>query len=275
MVSMKKKKPLGKRKSQKRIRIIFRSILLVGIVLVAVLFLVLQRQPIQTQYVDWEQCEPGTVVEKNKLDLDHIDRYFTVEEISQEMAEDMQGKSYRDNPDIAIEDLRYLKVLHYNFDHEMQVGELVVNQEIAQDCREIFLELFQREYEIKSMRRIDEFYGEDGDGESADCNSINNDNTSGFNYRLVDGTNVLSSHALGYAIDINPTENPTMAGAGQGIPARKYLEWETYSNRRVQRPHMIQKGDVCYEIFTKHGFIWGGEWNGPLDFQHFEKGTEQ
>ena len=217
------------------------------------------------------QCDPGTVVEKDRLDFEHIDKYFTVENISEEVAEDMQGKSYRENPDVNLEDLRYLKVLHYNFDHDIQVGELVVNASVAEDCREIFLELFEQEYEIKSMYRVDRFYGEDGDGESADCNSINQDNTSGFNYRLINGTDRLSNHAFGCAIDINPMENPTMAVSRQDRKNGKYLHWEEYSNRTEQKPHMIQKGDVCYEIFIKHGFVWGGEWDGSPDYQHFEK----
>ncbi len=54
----------------------------------------------------------------------------------------MKGKSYIDNPDISYDDLSCLKVLHYNYEHEIQVGEMVVNTKVAEDCRQIFLELF-------------------------------------------------------------------------------------------------------------------------------------
>ena len=62
---------------------------------------------------------------------------------------------------ISYDDLRYIKVLHYNFRHQIQVGELVVNQAIAEDCRQIFMELFQEEYEINSMYLIDRYYEKD------------------------------------------------------------------------------------------------------------------
>lgn len=216
---------------------------------------------------DWEV---GQVLKETEIDREKVKTYFTVEEISKEMAQEMTGKSYRENANIALSDLRYLRVLHYNFNHEIQVGELVVNQAIAKDCQEIFLELFQQEYEIRSMYRIDRYYKQEGAAD-ADCASINEDNTSGFNYRNVNGTKVLSQHAYGCAIDINPMENPTMAESRE-TAIQKYLYWNTYSNRTTKQEHMISRGDICYEIFIKHGFIWGGEWEGAPDYQHFEKG---
>ena len=36
----------------------------------------------------------------------------------------------------------------YNFEHQFQVGELIVNQGIAEEVLEIFWELFQAEYAI-------------------------------------------------------------------------------------------------------------------------------
>ena len=38
--------------------------------------------------------------------------------------------------------------------------------------------------------------------------SMSADNTSAFNFRVIAGTTLLSQHALGRAIDINPVENP-------------------------------------------------------------------
>ena len=32
----------------------------------------------------------------------------------------------------------------------------------------------------------------------------------------------------------------------------------------------INKGDLCYRLFIKHGFIWGGSWRTVKDYQHFE-----
>lgn len=34
---------------------------------------------------------------------------------------------------------------------------------------------------------------------------------------------------------------------------------------------MITHEDVAYQIFTKYGFTWGGDWKYSKDYQHFEK----
>ena len=48
---------------------------------------------------------------------------FTSSRPTEEQKEDMKGKSYIDNPDISYDDLSCLKVLHYNYEHEIQVGD--------------------------------------------------------------------------------------------------------------------------------------------------------
>lgn len=218
--------------------------------------------------------EAGAIVEKATIDEQNLDLYFTSSELTEAQKEAMNGKSYIENPDISYDDLRYIKVLHYNFNHQMQVGELVVNQAIAEDCRQIFMELFQEEYEIHAMYLIDRYYEKDQarNGEQVDICSINDDNTSAFHYRKIAGTDVLSNHAYGMAIDINPLENPYVKEADlQQTVASPYQDYNTYKDRTTQRAHMISKDDVCYRIFKSHGFQWGGEWNGNKDYQHFEK----
>ncbi len=223
---------------------------------------------------DLRGLEAGAIVEKATIDAQNLDVYFTSSELTEVQKEAMNGKSYIENPDISYDDLRYIKVLHYNFYHRIQVGELVVNQVIAEDCRQIFMELFQEEYEINSMYLIDRYYEKDQarNGEQVDISSINDDNTSAFHYRKIAGTEVLSNHAYGMAIDINPLENPYVKEADlQQTVASPYKDYNSYKDRTAQRAHMISKDDACYRIFKAHGFQWGGEWNGNKDYQHFEK----
>ncbi|MBD8915359.1 MAG: M15 family peptidase [Pseudobutyrivibrio sp.] len=223
---------------------------------------------------DLRGLEAGTIVEKATIDAQNLDVYFTSSELTEVQKEAMNGKSYIENPDISYDDLRYIKVLHYNFRHQIQVGELIVNQAIAEDCRQIFMELFQEEYEINSMYLIDRYYEKDQarNGEQVDISSINDDNTSAFHYRKIAGTEVLSNHAYGMAIDINPLENPYVKEADlQQTVASPYKDYNSYKDRTAQRAHMISKDDACYRIFKAHGFQWGGEWNGNKDYQHFEK----
>lgn len=211
----------------------------------------------------------GTIVEKEKLDPNRWSDYFMIEEISEEIFGKINGKTYVENKHIGIEELRYLKVLHYNYDHQIQVGELIVNAEIAEDCKHIFTELFMQEYEIASMYLLEKYWT--GDGVTTDTVSIEENNSSAFNYRVVPGTNHLSNHARGYAIDLNPLQNPYVAYRSDGSFRTYYKDMEKYLDRNSGAAHMITHEDAAYQIFTKYGFTWGGDWKNSKDYQHFEK----
>ncbi|HDK7174935.1 TPA: M15 family metallopeptidase [Clostridium botulinum] len=74
-----------------------------------------------------------------------------------------------------------------------------------------------------------------------------------FNYRYIAGTNLLSPHAFGIAIDL-VRDN------------RDYWKWATESEgekRIASYPKEI------VETFEKNNFIWGGKWN-HFDTLHFE-----
>ncbi|MDO4648444.1 MAG: M15 family metallopeptidase [Eubacteriales bacterium] len=181
----------------------------------------------------------------------------------------INGRSYRENPNISLSELRYLKMLHYNFQHEVQVGEMIVNAGIAEDVLGVFRELFQHEYEIQSMYLVDNYWT--GDGGSSDTASIDKNNTSAFNYREVTGGSSLSNHAYGCAIDLNPQQNPYVWYDGNGNLAWSHSNANPYVDRNSGDPHVVVYGDVCWSIFNSYGFSWGGSWSNPIDYQHFEK----
>lgn len=167
---------------------------------------------------------------------------------------------------ITYDDLRYLSVLYYDFDGEIQTGELICNKEIAQDLLDIFYELYLNEYQIEKIRLIDEYNGDD-------TASMLDNNTSCFNYRVVDGTTSLSKHAIGCAIDINPFYNPYVVfnkdGSGETYISPEGSE--IYADRSGEFPYKIDENDLCYKLFKEHGFTWGGDWNSCKDYQHFQK----
>lgn len=201
----------------------------------------------------------------------NIDKYFTssVIERGDEIFNRINGKSYRDNDDIALEDLRYLTIPYYNFEQQVILGEMIVNKDIEEDVRSIFKELFNNKYEINSMKLIDDYWQIGSGGNIADNNSIEANNTSCFCYRPVTGGESISNHGYGRAIDINPQQNPYVEnGKNSHRNADEYV-----NNRYVGEPHVIVASDedICYSIFTKHGFTWGGNWTNPIDYQHFEK----
>lgn len=213
--------------------------------------------------------EPGTIIDDKNTAVQNMDSYFTSSMIDRDGAvfQRINGKSYRDNNDISLEDLRYLKLIHYNFNHQVQVGEMIVNAGIQDVVISIFKELFQNEYEVQSIYLVDNYWVEGGDGNDADTASIDQNNTSCFCYRPATGSSNISNHGYGRAIDINPQQNPYVYSGNYSHPnAAPYID------RNCGDPHVIvgNDSDICYSIFTKYGFSWGGNWTDPIDYQHFE-----
>ena len=203
-----------------------------------------------------------------------VKRWFRIYKIkkSDRVYRRINGKSYRDNPNISYRDLRYIKTLYYDFSGKIRVGEIIVNKAIAKDTAAVFRELFKKDYQIRKMTLIDTYYPKGGPsgnaaGNAADTASMNDDNTSGFNYRMVAGTSTVSMHGYGRAIDVNPFENPWCPG-GKLYPNQSRSA--EYANRSVRKPHMIFADSDITRIFRKHGFRWLGE-TGTRDYQHFEK----
>ncbi len=170
---------------------------------------------------------------------------------------------------VSYDDLRYMNVLYYDFNGEVKTGELICNKGISQDLVEIFYELYLNEYQIEKIRLIDEYGGDD-------TASMKDNNTSCFNYRVVDGTDSLSKHALGCAIDINPFYNPYIVfdKTGSGNDYISPEGSEIYVDRSRNFPYKIDENDLCYKLFKEHGFTWGGDWNSCKDYQHFQKVVE-
>lgn len=172
--------------------------------------------------------------------------------------------STEDSLAISYDELRYVHILHYDFDGKLAEGELICNEAIAEDLVKIFFELYRNEYQLEKVRLIDEY---DGD----DTASMLDNNTSCFNYRTVAGSSSLSKHALGLAIDINPFYNPYITYNDDGSENVSPEGSEAYADRAASFPYKIDENDLCYKLFTSYGFTWGGNWNSCKDYQHFQK----
>lgn len=188
---------------------------------------------------------------------------FYYEPLTDDIISRIYGLSYKENCTIPYEDLRYLSVLHYDFDGNIQNGEIICNKLIAEDLMEIFHELYENKYEIDKIRLVDEYQADD-DLSCADNNS------SCFNFRTVAGSENLSNHAKGMAMDINPFQNPYITYP-DGVERISPAGSEPYADRNSNQEHMITEDDLCYRLFTEHGFSWGGHWKSLKDYQHFEK----
>ena len=212
----------------------------------------------------------GTVIDSDKIDTDNLSQYFTSETIEEgdSVYDRIYGQSYVDNYNIDLDELRYLKMLHVNFDGDYQVGEMIVNEDVASDVLEIFEILCDEGYEIYSMYLIDDFWA--GDPDDSDWYSIDANNTSAFCYRTATGSGNLSKHALGRAIEINPQQNPYVTYDSDGDAHYSHDNASDYVYDRYTGDHMITIYDRAYELFTDYGWTWGGNWSSPKDYQHFQ-----
>lgn len=219
---------------------------------------------IETEIVS--ETQAGDVVEDSVLAQTGMEQFFYKEELTDEVFARMDGVSYPQNAQIGREELCYLRVLHTGFDEKTYIGELVVNQKIADDVLEIMKELYENHYPIEKMHLIDE-YGADDEA------SMSDNNTSAFNYRTIAGTNRLSKHGQGLAVDINPRYNPCVR-TKNGITTVEPQNGSAYVDRNADFSYKITEGDLCLQLFLEHGFTWGGSWNSVKDYQHFEKAVE-
>ena len=191
---------------------------------------------------------------------------FYLSEITPELETRIRGLSYKEDCPVPLEDLRYLHVLHKDLQGEVHEGEMICNKVIAEDVLEILKELYEAGYPIERMRLVDE-YG------ASDEASMEDNNSSSFNFRYISYTTIVSKHGLGLAVDINTLYNPYI----KTVDGRLSIEPENagdYVDRDRDFPYKIERGDLCYNLFIAHGFEWGGDWEGVKDYQHFELSDE-
>lgn len=169
-------------------------------------------------------------------------------------------------PDITLDELYYVHILHYSFDGNPTEGELICNSHIAQDLVEIFHELYRNEYKLEKVLLIDEYNGDD-------TASMEDNNTSCFCYSAQEDGHA-PKHAQGLAVDINPLYNPYIAYTRDGAEKITPAASSAYADRSAAFPYKIDENDLCYKLFIRHGFTWGGNWNDAKGYQHFQKAPD-
>lgn len=177
----------------------------------------------------------------------------------------IKGDSYRKGCPVGLNDLRYLRMKHKNFEGEEQWGEMIIHKDVAKEVTEIFEALYQMDYPIRKMQLVSNYNG-------SDWNSIEADNTSAFNCRKATGSKKFSKHSYGKAIDINPIENPYVFRSGKSshkgsAPYLKRIRTDETASQKA----MLLPDDKAVKIFKTYGWKWGGEWKNVKDYQHFSK----
>lgn len=185
----------------------------------------------------------------------------SVERLSQSLRKRMTGSSWREGCPVGLGKLRLVRASHWDFDGEAARGVLVVHERYAGEVLDVLARLHAQRFPIRRMELVDR-YGADDD------RSMAADNTSAFNCRFVSGTTRWSMHAYGKALDVNPRENPYVAGDFVSPP-----EGRPYADRSPRRKGMIfRNGPVTRALARIAGWEWAGSADsgrGFRDYQHF------
>lgn len=161
-----------------------------------------------------------------------------------------------DAPPEILASLTLLSIRHLGFDGRWHRGQLVVRRELAEELATLFEHMASLRFPLKRVIPIARYGWSDEASMAAD-------NSSAFNYRLVAGTDRLSLHAEGRAVDINPRENPVVYADGRVLPAGSC--WQPESAGTLSENHPV------VQAFLARGWRWGGHFSALRDYHHFEK----
>lgn len=150
--------------------------------------------------------------------------------------------------------LTIIRVPFFSFEGKVEEGQLVIHKELAEEVLNIFEKLKQMRFPIKQIVPVVAYAWDDDASMAAN-------NSSAFNYRTIYGTNRLSNHSYGRAIDINPVQNPFVRNDGEVTPNGARYDTTT--------PGTVD--DKIADVFKLFGWSWGGDWSDRKDWQHFEK----
>ena len=216
------------------------------------------------------------LIYQNKMPM----KNFSKAPLSQAFKQDMIKKNiWSPKCPVFLDRLNILKVSYIDFDgNEHDDGNLVVLDVAADHVLSIFKQLYENKFPISSVNLINEYKGNDE-------KSMEDNNSSAFNCRNIPDSKVISIHSYGLAIDINPLQNPYLITNYQ--PGKTNIDvfppqGMEYINRRNIRAGMMETiinsttKTTAVDVFKQNGFtIWGGNWNDPIDWHHFQVTRKQ
>jgi D-alanyl-D-alanine carboxypeptidase len=172
------------------------------------------------------------------------------------------GRNWTPGCPVPIENLRLVRVSYWNFRGEVATGPLVLHEMVADDVLWVFRKLFRARFPIK---KIDQAAKDRPRTPKDYWNLTPRSVTASFNCRPATDSTSLSHHSYGWAIDINPLQNPYVRGDGTVL---RHIA-KPYRNRSLHRRGMIHDGDIVVRSFAKIGWEWGGHWHTLKDYMHF------
>jgi D-alanyl-D-alanine carboxypeptidase len=173
---------------------------------------------------------------------------------------EVRNKNWHPGCPVPLDQLRVLTVDYRGFDGAVHSGPLVLNRSVVEDVRGVFTRLYRAGFRIKHIalaRRYKPNAHRFGD---------KRDVTASFNCRPATGDlGSISQHSYGWAIDINPIQNPYIGTDGQVLRRAA----KPYTDRSIHAPGVIHAGGVVVRAFERIGWGWGGNWQTIKDYMHF------
>lgn len=155
-----------------------------------------------------------------------------------------------------VDSLSLIDVIYFSFDELKHQGQIIVNNDLEDDVYEIFELIGKIKFPLGKVIPIVAYKWDDH-------SSMENNNSSGFNFRVIEGTTKLSLHSFGHAVDINPLQNPVIYP--NGIVAPLGAKYNPLKEGAFTVTNPIVKE------FIRRGWHWGGNFEQPKDYHHFEK----
>ena len=178
------------------------------------------------------------------------------------LRERLIGTNWHPGCPVVVGDLRHVEVSYRDFKGHVRSGPLVVNEMVARDVLWVFRRLFRAGFRIHRIKLPPAFRPPT----PADYWNSTRNRTAAFNCRPATGNpGSLSHHSYGWAIDINPLQNPYVTSEGSVLrrAAKPYID------RSLGEAGMIEADDVVVRSFARIGWEWGGDWVTLKDYMHF------
>ena len=159
-------------------------------------------------------------------------------------------------PRSVIDALHLLEVSYFSFDGRLHRGQLLLHEAVERDVREIFRLIEAMRFPVAGVVPIVRY-------QWSDAASMAANNSSAFNYRPVAGSDRLSHHASGRAVDINPLQNPAVYRDGRIEPPGAVYD--------PSGPGAFSGASPIVRAFLIRGWQWGAGFEAVSDYHHFQK----
>jgi peptidoglycan L-alanyl-D-glutamate endopeptidase CwlK len=160
--------------------------------------------------------------------------------------------------EVAMSGKHIPREIRESTDDALHSGQIVVHEDIAERVGLVFRRLLEIRFPVEAVLPASRAGWSDNE-------LMKRNISSGFNFRTIKNSTVISPHGYGLAFDINPLLNPCFYQNGEVDPPGAVYD--------PKRPGTLTADGEAVRFIESLGLTWGGRWNpkeGPVDTQHVE-----